>query len=355
MVFGIGLIVNAVLVAIPVGGSVGALMGLDAHRAATGQKPLFTGGNNSDDSTGGSDSTGGGGGHNTITNNGVEHTQYCELSWGITPPSKTEQYTLNPNQWGVTSTSTGNGLCMNITTLVNQTYAAQTAPEFSITWQFDPGPQTAPVHGYPNIRVDNVLPKELENISELNLDLSWTYGLGDTTAASTDVQALATENLATNVAIDMFLDADADKAKNETQAKFEVMVWFWMSNLEAQPHGWGNPGINRTLDGTKLLVEVQLVPDIFQHTLTCILTSTLYTGQNDNGQYVLSWVPEMGTIVEKFSGDLYPLITDLYSFGGSDYPSKNDYLGSLSFGTEVYSVNKNVTFWADEYKIDIKS
>lgn len=93
MVFGIGLIVNAVLVAIPVGGSVGALMGLDAHRAATGQKPLFTGGNNSDDSTGGSDSTGGGGGHNTITNNGVEHTQYCELSWGITPPSKTEQYT----------------------------------------------------------------------------------------------------------------------------------------------------------------------------------------------------------------------------------------------------------------------
>jgi hypothetical protein len=100
MVFGIGLIVNAVLVAIPVGGSVGALMGIDAHRAATGQKPLFTGGNNTDgidsgsSGTGGSDSTGGGGGdHDTVTNNGVQHTQYCDLSWGITPPSKTEQYT----------------------------------------------------------------------------------------------------------------------------------------------------------------------------------------------------------------------------------------------------------------------
>lgn len=136
--------------------------------------------------------------------------------------------------------------------MVNQTYAAQTAPEFSITWQYDPGPQTAPVHGYPNIRVDDVLPKEMDKISELYLDLHWTYGVGDETAASTDVQALTKENLATNVAIDMFLDADADKAKNGTDAKFEVMVWFWMSNIEAQPHGWGSPGINRTLEGTKL-------------------------------------------------------------------------------------------------------
>ncbi|KAJ9490117.1 hypothetical protein VN97_g3134 [Penicillium thymicola] len=335
MVFGIGLIVNTVLVAIPVGGSVGALMGIDAHRAATGQKPLFTGGSTNDgtDSGGsGSGSTGGGGGHDTVTNNGVQNTQYCERSWGITPPSKTEQYTLNPNQWGVKKDTTGNGLCMNVTTLVNQTYAAQTAPEFSITWQFDPGPQTAPVHGYPNIRVDDVLPKEMDKISELYLDLHWTYGVGDTTAASTDVQALTDENLATNVAIDMFLDTDADKAKNGTEAKFEVMVWFWMSNEEAQPLGWGKPGINRTVGGT---------------------TFTLYEGQNDNGQYVLSWVPE--TIVEKFTGDIYPLITDLYNLEGSDYPAKDDYLGSLSFGTETYSVNKNVTFWAEQYKIDIKS
>ncbi|EKV22043.1 Glycoside hydrolase, family 12 [Penicillium digitatum] len=337
MVFGIGLVVNAVLVAIPIGGTVGALMGLDAHRAATGQKPLFTGGDNNDSGdigTGGGSTGGGGsgGGHNTVTNNGVENTRYCDLSWGINPPSKTEQFTLNPNQWGVTKDSTGNGLCMNITTLVNQTYAAQTAPEFSVTWQFDPGPETSPVHGYPNIRVDDVLPKKMDQISELYLDLSWTYGVGDTVAASTDVTALSKENLATNVAIDMFLDADADNAKNGTQAKFEVMVWFWMSSVEAQPHGWGNPVMNRTLEGTEF---------------------KLYAGQNDNKQYVLSWVPEGA--IEKFTGDIYPLITDLYNFGGSDYPARDDYLGSLSFGTEVYSVNSNVTFWAEKYKIDIKS
>ncbi|KAJ5210411.1 Glycoside hydrolase family 12 [Penicillium cf. griseofulvum] len=335
MVFGIGLLVNAILIAIPVGGSVGALMGLDAHRAATGQKPLFTGDNDDGIDTGkgkGGDSTGGGGGGHTITNNGVQHSMYCDLSWGITPPSKTEQYTLNPNQWGVKSDSTGNGLCMNITTLVNQTYAAQTAPEFSITWQFDPGPQDMPVHGYPNIRVDNVLPKEMDQISELNLDLHWTYGVGDKTAASTDIQALKQENLATNVAIDMFLDADAAKAKNGTEAKFEVMVWFWMSSVVAQPHGWGRPIIKRTLEGTEF---------------------TLYSDKNQQGQQVLSWVPEGA--VERFTGDIYPLITDLYNLQGANYPVKDDFLGSLSFGTEVYSVNNNVTFWAEKYKIDIKS
>lgn len=94
MVFGVGLLVNAVLVAIPVGGSVGALMGIDAHRAATGQKALFTG-NNDGTSSGGNhgDSTGDGGHHDSTSNNGLSNTQYCDLSYGITPPSKTEQYT----------------------------------------------------------------------------------------------------------------------------------------------------------------------------------------------------------------------------------------------------------------------
>ncbi|KAJ5124763.1 Glycoside hydrolase family 12 [Penicillium bovifimosum] len=336
MVFGLGLLVNAVLVAIPIGGSVGTLMGIDAHRAATGQKPLFSGHN--EDSIGhgggggGSDSTGDGGNHPGTSGDGIQIKQYCDKSWGITPPSKTEQYTLNPNQWGVTSDTTGNGLCMNVTTFNNQTYAPQTAPQFTITWQFDQGPENAPVHGYPNIRVDDVLPKALDEISELNLDLHWTYGLGDEPAESTDVQTLKDENLSTNVAIDMFLDSDAEIAKNGSNAKFEVMVWFWMSSETAQPHGWGKPVIKRNVEGT---------------------TFTLYTGANEHQQQVLSWVTE--NMTERFTGDIYPLITDLYNLPGDNYPAKNDYLGSLSFGTEAYSVDKNVTFWADEYKIDIKT
>lgn len=88
MVVGVGLLINAVLVAIPVGGSVGALMGIDAHRAATGQKPLFTGGSND-----GFNSGTGGGSDATPHDNGITTVSHCDLSYGIIPPSKTEQYT----------------------------------------------------------------------------------------------------------------------------------------------------------------------------------------------------------------------------------------------------------------------
>jgi hypothetical protein len=134
----------------------------------------------------------------------------------------------------------------------NETYPTNTAPEFSVTWQFDPMSSTAPVHGYPNIRVDDVLPKALNEVSELYVDLHWTYGVGDTAAETTDIDALTDVSLATNVAIDMFLDSDKDKAENGTDAKFEVMVWFYMSSLISQPYGWGKPGPNRTIEGHEL-------------------------------------------------------------------------------------------------------
>lgn len=71
----------------------------------------------------------------------------------------------------------------------------------------------------------------------------------------------------------------------------------------------------------------------------------------------MSWVanPPITDALEKFTGDIYPLITDLYNMDGDIYPAKNDYLGSLSFGSEVYSVDKNVTFWVPKYEIAVKT
>ncbi|CAG8008849.1 unnamed protein product, partial [Penicillium nalgiovense] len=195
-----------------------------------------------------------------------------------------------------------------ITTLVNQTYAPQTAPEFSITWQFDHGPQTAPVHGYPNIRVDDVLPKEMHKISQVDLDLHWTYGLGDTPAESTDVQTLM-----------------PTPKKLRVQVRRNSRSWFGSGCQTRRP----NPLVGGNQESPGPWTELPYA--------NLSLTSTLYTGKNEQGQYVLSWVPD--TITERFTGDIYPLITDLYNFGGSDYPAKEDYLGSLSFGTEVYSVD----------------
>lgn len=137
LIMALKLLVNASLLVIPIGGSLGALFGIDAHRSATGQPPLFSGDSDSNDgSTGGhtGGSTGGGSGADgSTTNNGITNSKYCQPSYGISPPSDGQLYTrkflsarrdrrlkltiptVNPNQWGVTSTSVG-ALCMNVST-----------------------------------------------------------------------------------------------------------------------------------------------------------------------------------------------------------------------------------------------
>jgi hypothetical protein len=86
------LLVNASLLVIPIGGSLGALFGIDAHRSATGQAPLFAGDGSDGGSSGGS--TGGGSGAiGHTTNNGVTNSMYCQDSYGISPPSDGQLYT----------------------------------------------------------------------------------------------------------------------------------------------------------------------------------------------------------------------------------------------------------------------
>ncbi|KAJ6135228.1 hypothetical protein N7512_000388 [Penicillium capsulatum] len=332
------LLVNTGLLAIPIGGAVGTLLGLDAHRSATGQPPLFTsdGHPGTGGSTGGHDSTGGGASHPGTTNNGVTTKTYCDLSFGVSPPTQGESFTFNPNQWGVTD-STNGGLCMNVTTFNNETYATKnTAPEFSVTWQFDAGPNTQPVHAYSNLLVENVLPLTLEKISEINLDLHWTYGVGNTPAESTDDATLKANDLATNVAVDMFFDTDQKKAQNSSLAGFEVMVWFADYGASAQPFGLDKGAVTtKTIEGA----EFSLYAD----------THTVAGGD----QHVLTWVATEAT--EKFHGDLYPLITDLYTLKGETYPAKDDYMGIFQFGTEAFSSKQNVTFWCPTFSLDIKS
>lgn len=142
-----------------------------------------------------------------------------------------------------------------MTTYNNETYPTkQTAPGFYVTWQFDPGPSTQPVHAFPNIMVDDVLPIELDKMTQVNLDLHWTYGVGNTVASSTDKDSLTAQNLQTNVAIDMFFDSDKTNATKSTAAGFEVMIWFAMVGAAAQPIGYSkdNPVTTKTLNGTTL-------------------------------------------------------------------------------------------------------
>lgn len=67
----------------------------------------------------------------------------------------------------------------------------------------------------------------------------------------------------------------------------------------------------------------------------------------------MTWVAS--ATAETFTGDIYPLISDLYSLTGPLYPSSSDYMGVFQFGTETYSSSTNVTFWCPELYVDIQS
>lgn len=86
------LLLNAGLIAIPVGGSLGALFGIDAYRSATGQKPLFAGDSGIGGGAGGSPEIGTGS-NQTTTHNGVTTAVYCQDSYGIQVPSNGQQFT----------------------------------------------------------------------------------------------------------------------------------------------------------------------------------------------------------------------------------------------------------------------
>lgn len=102
-------IVNAGLIAIPIGSTLGVLFGIDASRQASGQAPLFSGGdsNSGPGGSGGSGGSGGPGGsggsgsswsdstgaylvgsHYNDTELGVTLSRYCNLTLGVMPPAK---------------------------------------------------------------------------------------------------------------------------------------------------------------------------------------------------------------------------------------------------------------------------
>ncbi|KAL6859761.1 hypothetical protein ACO1O0_003785 [Amphichorda felina] len=117
-------------------------------------------------------------------------------------------------------------------------------------------PETAPVHAYPNAKVDSgVFPTRVGDIEEILLDFEWTYAVGNTTAkTTTDESELKDSNLNANVALDMFLDKDEDKAKDSQLASTEIMVWFAAYGPATQPIGFKKKLDSVELDGTTFVL-----------------------------------------------------------------------------------------------------
>lgn len=297
------------LIIVPIGATLGLLLGLDAHRSATGQQPLFT-------------------------DNSVNHDQYCQKAYGITPSSTGQQYTLNPNQWGWDGQQ--GGLCMNVTTFNNNTYETpKTAPKFSVTWQYPQGPETQPVHAFPNIKLDgenSLFPAALNTIKSIPVNIEWTYGLGTEAANSTDVAGLTAANVNTNVAVDMFLDSDMNSAQSTTQAKYEIMVWLCAIGSATQPIGLAQGAVaTESINGT---------------------TFNLYFGQNSLKQYVLTWMAT--ATAENFVGDIAPLLTRVGQLGIANAPTSENYLGYMGLGSEALWTPQKVTFDVRYLSMDVK-
>lgn len=209
-----------------------------------------------------------------------------------------------------------------------------TAPHFSVTWQYPQGPQTQPVHAFPNIKLDgegSMFPISIGSIKTMPVDVEWTYGLGSEAANATDIQALSAANVNTNVAIDMFLDSDMNSAQSTTQSRYEIMVWLGTIGAATQPIGLDQGAVaSEVVNGT---------------------TFNLYAGVNGQNQYVLTW--SATTTVENFVGDIQPLVARVGSLGLPNFPSSNTYLGYMGLGSEALWTPQEVTFDVSYLSMDV--
>ena len=154
----------------------------------------------------------------------------------------------------------------------------------------------------------------------LTVKTNWTYGLGDSIAATNDDASLSAENLNANVCVDMFVDADATSSQSTTTAAYEIMVWLGRWGTATLPIGW--------LEGERLILTVNDGTSF-----------GLFYGDNSLGQKVFTWVAHGNTT--SFDADIYPLLGQLGQFGG---PSQTDHLGYVAFGSEALYSLQNVTF-----------
>jgi hypothetical protein len=147
-------------------------------------------------------------------------------------------------------------LCLTVTENQNNTYTSNsTAPEFSITWEYPftianasaPSNETKPLaHAFPQATLqDTLLPITLEDLGVLNLDFSWTMGIGDENSPATSERRLGAQGVNSTVALDMYLDSDPDKSAEGGKAAFEMIIFFAMFGLE-DPVGFGNGTIVTT-------------------------------------------------------------------------------------------------------------
>jgi len=200
------------------------------------------------------------------------------------------------------------------------------ASNFTATWEFPQGPDTQPVHSFPNALLNiTALPIQVSDLNSLTLDVQWSYAPGDVQVAPAAVSQADLDGvtLNANVALDMFFDPDQKTSLDSSKAAIEVMVWLGRYGTATDPIGYNNPpALSATIDNV-----------VFE----------LYYGQNDGTQqWVFTWLATGNPTV--FTGDIAPLIQGIVSVAPKVGPATNAYLGYTAFGSETFYSGGNVTF-----------
>ena len=163
------------------------------------------------------------------------------------------------------------------------------------------------------------------------VEVSWDYQAGNVSTSTVDDTAgsLWRASLNANVCIDMFLDPTEAKANSTETAAYEVMIWFGQFGNATDPIGFFNGTVTtQTVGGT---------------------TFDLYYGTNSNTQQkVFTWMAAVNAT--DFTGDVYPLLSDLATYEG---PQGTDHLGYIAFGSEALYATGVVTFQVNSLSFNI--
>ena len=89
----------------------------------------------------------------------------------------------------------------------------------------------------------------------LNVDVSWSYGVGSTSRPSktTDVGAMEEAGVNANVCVDMFMSSGKDDSSSTTDSSYEVMIWLGRFGPDTNPLGFDSGALKtRELYGVNL-------------------------------------------------------------------------------------------------------
>ncbi|KAG9792302.1 hypothetical protein KCU88_g887, partial [Aureobasidium melanogenum] len=189
---------------------------------------------------------------------------------------------------------------------------------FDATWRWTNNSDK--VHAYPHFKLDSSLyPLSIKELAAIDFGGTWAVNVSSAIndTAQERLQALDDDDVQYNVALDMFLDANASQA---TQT------------------------CHMGIDGSSPDKDQFVVGDT---------RFFLFHGTNDQNQTVFSWLAEtnLTTTGNASSTDFSPLVHYLWQF---DFMPADLYLGTVQFGTETYHASPDeVLFRATDYSLGL--